>query len=76
MNNVITVDFSKRNVKEQQVNPSIGDGLTTYLNGLRESGIDEDDILDTLDAINDMKLYLNADPEVQKFADGWLKQFL
>lgn len=76
MSNVITVDFSKRNVIGRQVNPSIGDGLTAYLDSLRESGLDEDDVLDTLDAINDMKLYFDADPEVQSFADGWLEQFL
>lgn len=76
MNNIITVDFSKRNVIGRQVNPSIGDGLTAYLDSLRQSGLDEDDVLDTLDAINDVNTYLNADPEVQSFADGWLEKFL
>lgn len=76
MSNVITVDFSKKNVIGRQVNPSIGDGLTAYLDSLRESGLDEDDVLDILDAITDMKLYLNADPEVKTFADVWIEKFL
>ena len=74
MSNVITVDFGKRNVKERQVNPSIGDGLTAYLNSLRESGLDEDDVLDVLDAINNKSVYFFADEEVRTFADEWLNQ--
>ena len=50
--------------------------LVMYLDSLREKGIEEDDILDTLDAINNANAYFAADEVVQEFADGWLNQFL
>jgi hypothetical protein len=50
--------------------------LTAYLDSLREKGVDDEDILDTIDAINNVDAYFAADDEVKTFADGWLHQFL
>jgi hypothetical protein len=50
--------------------------LTAYLDSLREQGVDDEDILDTIDAINNVDSYFAADDEVKTFADGWLHQFL
>lgn len=78
MSNVIHVEFGKKNVEEvsQQgvlENPS---SLTAYLDSLREQGVDDEDILEVIDAINDKDVYFAADEVVQQFADGWLRQFL
>lgn len=73
MSNIIHVDFGKKNVILQQEVP---DSLTAYLDSLREMGVDEDDVLDTLDAINNMDAYFAADEAVQEFANGWLEKFL
>jgi hypothetical protein len=69
---IIQVDFSRNNVMQQDGVPD----LVMYLDSLREKGIEEDDILDTLDAINNANAYFAADEVVQEFADGWLNQFL
>ena len=74
MSNVIHVDFGKKNVV-QEVFDNESD-LTAYLDRLREEGVEEDDVLDTLDAINNVDAYLAADEVVQELADGWLQQFL
>lgn len=63
MNNVIYVDF-KRPVTE----------LETYLNYLRQSGLDEDDVLDLTDAINNFNDYQGADIVVRTLADVWFNQ--
>ncbi len=76
MNNVIHVDFGKKNVIELQKVFGITPDLAAYLDSLREQGVDEDDILETIDAINNMDVYFAADEEVQEFANGWLHQFL
>ena len=78
MSNVIHVEFGKKNVEEisQQgvlENPS---SLTAYLYSLREIGVDDEDILEVIDAILDKDAYVAADEVVQEFADGWLHQFL
>ena len=70
MNNVIRVDFGKKN---NAVVPY--DGLTAYLDSLREQGVDDEDILETIDAINDVDAYVAADDVVKTFADGWFNQF-
>ena len=77
-NNVIHVEFGKKNVSLHTTTGSaeIGSGLTAYLDSLREQGVDDEDILETIDAINDMDAYFAADDEVKAFADGWLHQFL
>ena len=78
MSNVIHVDFGKTNVIAQQraslseTDPS----LTAYLDSLREIGVDDEDILEVIDAILDKDAYFAADEVVQEFADGWLHQFL
>ena len=75
MGEVIQVNFGKKNDEYQQcvtVEPS----LTAYLDWLRESGVDDEDILEVIDAINDKDVYFAADEVVQEFADGWLHQFL
>ena len=72
MGEIIQVDFSRNNVMQQDGVPD----LVMYLDSLREKGIEEDDILDTLDAINNANAYFAADEVVQEFADGWLNQFL
>ena len=71
MNNVIHVEFGKRNVLQE-----VPDSLTAYLDSLREQGVDDEDILDTIDAINNVDAYFAADDEVKTFADGWLQKFL
>ena len=71
MNNVIHVDFSKKNNTQE-----VPESLTAYLDSLREQGVDDEDILDTIDAINNVDAYFAADDEVKSFADGWLHQFL
>jgi hypothetical protein len=76
MSNVICVEFGKKNVAQEVPGTDTASSLTAYLNSLREKGVDEDDILDILDAINDMDIYFTADEVVQEFADGWLQQFL
>jgi hypothetical protein len=70
MNNVIYVDF----VKKTDTTSTDVD-LVAYLNSLRDLGIDEDDILDTLDAIKDIDCYVAVDDEVKEFANGWFNQF-
>lgn len=74
MGDVIHVDFSKKNEVEDTY--IITSDLADYLNSLRGMGVEEDDILETLDAINDMNAYFAADDEVKQFANGWLEQFL
>jgi len=63
MNNVIYVDF-KRPITE----------LENYLNYLRNSGLDEDDILDLTNAINNFNEYQGADIVVRTLADVWFNQ--
>lgn len=81
MSNVIHVDFGSPKDKEitmddlQTLSTNLN-SLSEYLDSLREMGIEEDDILETIDAINDMNVYFAADDEVKAFADGWLHQFL
>jgi len=72
---VIHVEFGKMDIEEQEV-LGVNLDLTAYLDTLRNQGIIEDDILDIIDAINDMDAYFDADDEVKTFADGWLQQFL
>jgi len=50
--------------------------LDAYLNSLRNEGVEEDDILDVIDAINDVNVYFSSDDEVKTFADGWLENLL
>ena len=76
MSNVIHVDFGKTNITGRQEVFENESDLVAYLNGLREMGVEEDDILDTLDAINDMNAYFTADEAVQEFANGWLEKFV
>jgi hypothetical protein len=76
MGNVIQVEFGKKNVVEQQGVQEIPPSLTAYLDSLREQGVDDEDILETIDAINNVDAYFAADDEVKTFADGWLHQFL
>ncbi len=71
MGEVIQVEFGKKNVTQE-----VPDSLTAYLDSLRERGVDDEDILDTIDAINNADAYFAADDEVKTFADGWLHQFL
>ena len=71
MSNVIHVEFGKKNDAQE-----VPDSLTAYLDSLREKGIDDEDILETIDAINNVDAYFAADDEVKAFADGWLHQFL
>lgn len=71
MGEVIQVEFGKKNVTQE-----VPDSLTAYLDSLREQGVDDEDILDTIDAINNVDAYFAADDEVKTFADGWLHQFL
>jgi hypothetical protein len=76
-NNVIHVEFGKTNASLSATESAdIGSGLTAYLDSLREQGVDDEDILDTIDAINGSDAYFAADDEVKTFADGWLYQFL
>ena len=71
MSNVIHVEFGKKNDAQE-----VPDSLTAYLDSLREKGIDDEDILETIDAINNVDAYFASDDEVKTFADGWLHQFL
>lgn len=80
MGEVIHVNFDKAKVLDDEQHgvpgTSIDVGLNAYLDSLREKGVDEDDILDTFDAILDKDMYFASDDVIQKFADGWLHQFL
>lgn len=77
MSNIVHVQFGKKNVIAQQEVPDDNEpSLTAYLDSLREAGVDDEDILETIDAINDVNIYLNADEVIKEFADGWLHQFL
>ena len=75
MSNVFHVEFGKTNVTEVP-GTDTASSLTAYLDSLREQGVDDEDILDTIDAINNVDAYFAADDEVKTFADGWLHQFL
>jgi hypothetical protein len=76
MGDVIHVEFGKKNVVQEVPGTDTAPSLTAYLDSLREQGVDDEDILDTIDAINNVDVYLAADDEVKTFADGWLHQFL
>jgi hypothetical protein len=76
MSNVIHVDFGKTNDTRGVPGTDTAPSLTAYLDSLREKGIDDEDILETIDAINNVDAYFAADDEVKTFADGWLQQFL
>jgi hypothetical protein len=76
MNNVIHVEFGKKNDIQEVPGTDTALSLTAYLDSLREQGVDDEDILDTIDAINNVDAYFAADDEVKTFADGWLHQFL
>jgi hypothetical protein len=76
MNNVIQVNFSKKNIMPHSGPVRDTGSLDAYLNSLRNEGVEEDDILDVIDAINDVNVYFSSDDEVKTFADGWLQQFL
>ena len=74
MTNVVYVDFSAKNIEPEVF--GITTDLAAYLDELRKMGIEEDDILETIDAINNVDAYFAADAEVQTFANGWIEQFL
>ena len=76
MSNVIQVEFGKKNNAQGVPGTDTAPSLTAYLDSLREQGVDDEDILDTIDAINNVDAYFAADDEVKTFADGWLHQFL
>jgi hypothetical protein len=76
MNNVIHVEFGKKNNSQDVPGTDTALSLSAYLDSLREQGVDDEDILDTIDAINNVDAYFAADDEVKTFADGWLHQFL
>jgi hypothetical protein len=76
MSNVIQVEFGKKNNVQSGPGTDTAPSLTAYLDSLREKGIDDEDILETIDAINNVDSYFAADDEVKTFADGWLHQFL
>lgn len=76
MSNVIHVEFGKKNVTQEVPGTDTALSLSAYLDSLREKGIDDEDILETIDAINNVDAYFAADDEVKTFADGWLHQFL
>lgn len=61
MDNIIHVDFTRK----------LEPALEGYLNSLREQGIDEDDVMDVLDAINDVEVYSTADDDIRLLASGW-----
>jgi hypothetical protein len=73
---VIQVQFGKTNTIQRVPGTDTAPSLTAYLDSLREKGIDDEDILETIDAINNVDSYFAADDEVKTFADGWLHQFL
>ena len=76
MSNVIQVEFGKKNNVQDVPGTDTALSLSAYLDSLREQGVDDEDILDTIDAINNVDAYFAADDEVKTFADGWLHQFL
>jgi hypothetical protein len=76
MSNVIQVEFGKKNDIQDVPGTDTALSLSAYLDSLREQGVDDEDILDTIDAINNVDAYFAADDEVKTFADGWLHQFL
>lgn len=75
MSNVIHVEFNKKNAIEQQEVPD-EPSLTAYLDSLRQMGVDDEDILEVIDAINDVNVYLEADEVIQEFANGWFDQIM
>ena len=74
MGEVIHVEFGKKNTVQEAF--VISSDLAAYLDSLRELGLEEDDILDVIEAINNVDSYFAADDEVKEFANGWLEQFL
>ena len=76
MSNVIHVEFGKTNDIQIVPGTDTALSLSAYLDSLREQGVDDEDILETIDAINNVDAYFAADDEVKTFADGWLQKFL
>jgi hypothetical protein len=76
MSNVIQVEFGKKNDIQDVPGTDTAPSLSAYLDSLRVQGVDDEDILETIDAINNVDAYFAADDEVKTFADGWLQQFL
>ena len=76
MSNVIQVEFGKKNNVQDVPGTDTAPSLSAYLDSLRVQGVDDEDILETIDAINNVDAYFAADDEVKTFADGWLHQFL
>jgi hypothetical protein len=50
--------------------------LTAYLDSLRAMGAEDEDLIEVIEAINDMDVYFAADDEVKAFADGWLQNIV
>lgn len=66
MGEVIHVNFSKNRE----------DTISSYLESLRDMGIDEEDVLEVQDAINDLEVYMDSDEDIKIFANSYLEKFL
>ena len=75
MGEVVYVDFKQSDTILNECF-NISPEFAIYLQSLRNSGICEDDILETIDAVNDLNFYLNSDWEIQKLARGWFHRFM
>ena len=67
MSNVVYVDFT---VNPKGVETSMA--FEQFLSLLRSQGLDEDDILEVVDAIRDPEYYDTVDDEIKDIADAWL----
>ena len=70
MSNVIYVDFTA-NPKGVETSTR----FEQFLALLREQGLDEDDILEVVDAIRDPEYYLTVDDDIKDIADAWLLDY-
>ena len=65
MGEVVYVDFQCR--ARTVSNPT----FDIFLMDLRKAELDEDDILEVIDAINDPSYYETVDDEIKAIADSW-----
>ena len=78
MDNVVFVDFGQR-VQEPilfSFVDQVSDSIDAYLDQLRSSGLDEDDVADVRDAIVSYDIYAESDDVIQSFADTFNSQYL
>ena len=76
MDNVVFVNFGQQEPVLFSRVDQVSDSIEAYLDQLRGSGLDEDDVIDVRDAITSYDAYAVSDDVVQSFADTFNSQYL